>query len=194
MGGPVVERKPPFPAAGGPAGWFNVPALLITMLVTVVLVRGVRESAGTNTVMVAIKIAAILIFCIGAAGAIKPGNWHPFAPHGFPGILTGASIVFFTYIGFDSVSTAAEECKRPQRDLPIGIIATLIVCTILYASVSLVLTGIAHYQTLNTDSPVADALKALTPSMSATLVDETPQRLEQLGHAVNLVEDDEAVL
>ncbi|MGA3262339.1 MAG: amino acid permease [Bryobacteraceae bacterium] len=152
---------PPFPAAGGPAGWFNVPALLITMLVTVVLVRGVRESAGTNTVMVAIKIAAILIFCIGAAGAIKPGNWHPFAPHGFPGILTGASIVFFTYIGFDSVSTAAEECKRPQRDLPIGIIATLIVCTILYASVSLVLTGIAHYQTLNTDSPVADALKAL---------------------------------
>src|ERR1035438_10894234 len=76
-------------------------------------------------------------------------------------ILTGASIVFFTYIGFDSVSTAAEECKRPQRDLPIGIIATLIVCTILYASVSLVLTGIAHYQTLNTDSPVADALKAL---------------------------------
>ena len=152
---------PPFPAPGGPAGWFNVPALVITLLVTWVLVRGVRESAETNTVMVLIKIAAILIFCFGAAGAIHPGNWRPFAPHGFSGVLTGASIVFFTYIGFDSVSTAAEECVRPQRDLPIGIIATLIICTILYGSVSLVLTGIVNYQTLTTDSPVADALKAL---------------------------------
>ena len=100
--------------------------------------------------MVLIKIAAILIFCIGAARAINPGNWHPFAPNGFPGILTGASIVFFTYIGFDSVSTAAEECRKPQRDLPFGIIATLIICTILYCGVSLVLTGIANWKTLNT--------------------------------------------
>jgi len=152
---------PPFPAPGGPAGWFNVPALVITLLVTLVLIRGVRESAETNAVMVAIKIAAIAIFCLGAAKAVNPGNWHPFAPHGFPGILSGASIVFFTYIGFDSVSTAAEECRHPQRDLPIGIIATLIVCTILYASVSLVLTGIVNYKTLGTDSPVADALRAL---------------------------------
>jgi len=158
---PAQLAYPPFPAQGGPGGWFNVPALLITMLVTLVLVRGVRESAETNTAMVLIKMAAIVIFCVGAAGAIRTQNWHPFAPHGFSGVLTGASIVFFTYIGFDSVSTAAEECKRPQRDLPIGIIATLIVCTILYGSVSLVLTGIANYQTLNTDSPVADALKAL---------------------------------
>ena len=158
---PPQLAYPPFPAQGGPAGWFNIPALLITMLVTLVLVRGVRESAETNTAMVLIKMAAIVIFCVGAAGAIKTQNWHPFAPHGFSGVLTGASIVFFTYIGFDSVSTAAEECKRPQRDLPIGIIATLIVCTILYGAVSLVLTGIANYQTLNTDSPVADALKAL---------------------------------
>ncbi len=111
--------------------------------------------------MVGIKILAILIFCFGAAKAIHVENWKPFAPNGFSGILTGASIVFFTYIGFDSVSTAAEECKMPQRDLPIGIIGTLIVCTILYGSVALVLTGIAKYQTLNTDSPVADALKAL---------------------------------
>jgi APA family basic amino acid/polyamine antiporter len=110
---------------------------------------------------VIIKIGAILLFCFGAANAIHPSNWHPFAPHGFSGILTGASIVFFTYIGFDSISTAAEECNRPQRDLPIGIIATLIICTILYCGVSLVLTGIANYQTLGTDSPVADALKAL---------------------------------
>ncbi len=152
---------PPFPAPGGPAGWFNVPALVITLLITWVLVRGVRESAETNTVMVLIKMGAIVIFCLGAARAISPANWHPYAPNGFPGILTGASIVFFTYIGFDSVSTAAEECRHPQRDLPIGIIATLIVCTILYGSVALVLTGIANYRTLATDSPVADALKAL---------------------------------
>jgi APA family basic amino acid/polyamine antiporter len=152
---------PPFPAAGGPKGIFNIPALLITLLVTWILVRGVRESAGTNSAMVAIKVAAIVIFCVGAAGAVNSSNWHPFAPHGFPGILTGASLVFFTYIGFDSVSTAAEECRRPQRDLPFGIIATLIVCTILYGAVSLVLTGIMNYTKLGTDSPVADALKGL---------------------------------
>jgi len=152
---------PPFPAPGGPSGVFNVPALVITLLVTWILVRGVRESAGTNTAMVAIKVAAILLFCIGSARAVETSNWHPFAPNGFPGILTGASLVFFTYIGFDSVSTAAEECKNPQRDLPYGIIATLIVCTILYGSVSLVLTGIMNYTKLGTSSPVADALKAL---------------------------------
>jgi len=152
---------PPHPAPGGPAGLFNVPALLITLLVTWVLVRGVRESARANTIMVAIKIGAIVIFCLGAAKAVDPANWHPFAPHGFSGVLTGASIVFFTYIGFDSISTAAEECNRPQRDLPIGIIGTLIVCTILYGSVSLVLTGIMNYTRLGTDSPVADALKSL---------------------------------
>src|SRR5580704_6516593 len=135
--------------------------MLIPMMVTGVLVRCVREIANANTTMMIIKIAAILLFCFGAANAIHPSNWHPFAPHGFSGILTGASIVFFTYIGFDSISTAAEECRRPQRDLPFGIIATLIVCTLLYCSVSLVLTGIANYKTLGTDSPVADALKAL---------------------------------
>ena len=112
---PAHWAYPPFPATGGPAGWFNIPALLITMLVTWVLVRGVKEGANANIVMVVIKIAAILVFCLGAAGAIQTKNWHPFAPHGFPGILTGASIVFFTYIGCDSVSTAAEECRKPQR-------------------------------------------------------------------------------
>jgi basic amino acid/polyamine antiporter, APA family len=158
---PPQLAYPPFPAPGGPAGIFNIPALLITMLVTVVLIRGVKESANANTIMVLIKIGAILLFCFGSARAINSANWHPFAPHGFPGILTGASIVFFTYIGFDSVSTAAEECRNPQKDLPFGIIATLIVCTILYGSVSLVLTGIAKYSTLTSASPVADALKAL---------------------------------
>jgi APA family basic amino acid/polyamine antiporter len=158
---PAALAYPPFPAAGQPAGIFNVPALVITMAVTWLLVRGVKESAGANAGMVAIKITAIVIFCLGAARAINTANWHPFAPHGFPGILTGASIVFFTYIGFDSVSTAAEECKRPQRDLPVGILATLVICTVLYASVSLVLTGIANWRTLGNDAPVAAALKAL---------------------------------
>ncbi|MBS1855654.1 MAG: amino acid permease, partial [Acidobacteria bacterium] len=167
---PARWAFPPVPAPGGPAGWFNVPALVITLLVTWVLVRGVRESAETNTTMVAIKMAAIVIFCVGAARAVNPANWHPFAPNGFSGVLTGASIVFFTYIGFDSVSTAAEECRNPQRDLPIGIIGTLIVCTILYGAVSLVLTGIMHYTKLGTDSPVADALRALGYNNLRTIV------------------------
>jgi APA family basic amino acid/polyamine antiporter len=158
---PVSIAFPMFPAPGGPAGVFNVPALLITLAVTWVLVRGVKESAETNTVMVMIKIAAILIFCLGAARAINVSNYHPYAPNGFSGVLTGASIVFFTYIGFDSVSTAAEECGRPQRDVPFGIIMTLIICTILYGSVSAVLTGITNWKTLDPDSPVAVALKTL---------------------------------
>jgi APA family basic amino acid/polyamine antiporter len=152
---------PPIPAPGQPAGWFNLPALVITIAVTWILVRGVKESAETNTTMVIIKLIAILVFCFGAARAIDSARWHPFAPNGFSGVLTGASIIFFSYIGFDSVSTAAEECRQPQRDLPIGIIATLIVCTILYASVSLVLTGIVPWSSLGSDSPVADALKTL---------------------------------
>jgi basic amino acid/polyamine antiporter, APA family len=158
---PASIAFPMFAAPGQPSGVFNIPALLITLLVTWVLVRGVREGARANTIMVGVKITVIIIFCLGAMRAIHTDNWVPFAPHGFSGVLTGASIVFFTYIGFDSISTAAEECKKPQRDMPFGIIATLIICTILYGSVALVLTGIAHYQTLNTDSPVADALKAL---------------------------------
>ena len=141
--------------------WFNLPAFLIVMLLTVILVRGVKESAETNTVMVLIKITAILIFVFGAARAIKPENLHPFMPHGFSGVLTGAAIVFFAYIGFDSVSTAAEECRKPQRDVPFGIIATLIVCTVLYVAVSVVLTGIAKWDTLDNAAPVANALKAL---------------------------------
>jgi basic amino acid/polyamine antiporter, APA family len=141
--------------------WFNISALVILLILTGILVRGVRESAETNNLMVLIKIGAILVFVIGAAGAVRVENWHPFMPNGFPGVLTGAAIVFFTYIGFDSVSTAAEECRRPQRDLPIGIIATLVICAVLYISVALVLTGIANYRTLNNAAPVANALKVL---------------------------------
>jgi APA family basic amino acid/polyamine antiporter len=158
---PKAIAFPMFPAPGDPAGIFNVPALLITMAVTWVLVRGVRESAKTNTTMVIIKIAAIALFVFGAMRAVDTANWRPFAPNGLSGIVSGASIVFFTYIGFDAVSTAAEECKHPQKDIPFGIIATLIICTILYGSVSLVLTGIANWKTLDPNAAVAVALKNL---------------------------------
>lgn len=141
--------------------WFNVPALLILLLLTYVLVRGVRESAGTNNAMVLIKIVAILVFVFGAAHAVNTSNWHPFMPNGYTGVMTGAAIIFFTYIGFDSVSTAAEECHRPQRNMPIGILATLVICAVLYGSVALVLTGIANWRTLDNAAPVANALKAL---------------------------------
>jgi APA family basic amino acid/polyamine antiporter len=141
--------------------WFNLPALLILLLLTYVLVRGVRESAETNNAMVLIKIVAILVFVFGAARAVNTSNWHPFMPNGYSGVMTGAAIIFFTYIGFDSVSCAAEECHRPQRDMPIGIIATLIICAVLYGSVALVLTGIADWRTLDNAAPVANALKAL---------------------------------
>jgi len=146
-------------------GWhlgFNWPAFIIVMLLTAVLVRGIRESAETNNIMVLLKIIAILVFVGFASRFIHPANYHPFAPNGWPGILTGGSIVFFTYIGFDSVSTAAEECKRPQRDLPIGIIATLLVCTILYIAVVVVLTGLVPWQSLLDDAaPVVNTLKKL---------------------------------
>src|SRR6202011_5319606 len=117
------------------------------MILTWVLVRGAKESAGTNNVMVVIKIVAILIFVCGAARAVNTANWHPFMPNGFQGVLTGGAIVFFTYIGFDSVSTAAEECRQPQRDMPKGLFGPLLICAILYAAVALVLTGIASWRT-----------------------------------------------
>jgi APA family basic amino acid/polyamine antiporter len=146
-------------------GWhfgFNWPAFVIVMLLTIVLVRGIKESARTNNIMVLLKICAILIFIGFAARYIHPANWHPYAPNGWPGILTGGSIIFFTYIGFDSVSTAAEECKNPQRDLPIGIITTLVICTVLYIGVVVVLTGIVPWQTLVDDAaPVVNTMKRL---------------------------------
>ncbi len=146
-------------------GWhfgFNWPAFIIVMLLTVILVRGIRESAETNNIMVLIKIIAILAFITFASRFVHPANWHPFSPNGWPGILTGGSIVFFTYIGFDSVSTAAEECKHPQRDVPIGIIATLVICTLLYIGVVVVLTGLVRWDTLVDDAtPVVNTLKRL---------------------------------
>jgi len=155
-------------------GWhlgFNFPAFLIVMLLTLVLVRGIRESAETNNVMVILKISAILAFVFVGMKYIHPSNYHPYAPEGWSGVLTGGSIIFFTYIGFDSVSTAAEEAKNPRRDLPFGIIATLIVCTLLYIAVAVVLTGIVPWQSLIDDAaPVVNSMKKLALlTHSATL-------------------------
>ena len=140
---------------------FNLPAFLVVMALSWILVRGVKESSRANNVMVAIKIAAVLAFVFGAAHAVKSSNLHPFFPNGGAGVLSGAAIVFFTFIGFDSVSTAAEECQNPQRNMPIGIIGTLVACTVLYTSVSLVLTGVVNWKTLDNAAPVANALAAI---------------------------------
>ena len=150
-------------------GWhfgFDIPAFLIVLLLTVLLVRGIRESARTNNIMVLVKIGAILTFVFFGLSFIHPVNYHPFSPNGWSGVLAGGSIIFFTYIGFDAVSTASEECRKPQRDVPIGIIATLIVCTILYIGVAAVLTGMVPWQSVANDgAPLVNALKrvALTP-------------------------------
>ena len=145
--------------------YFNVPAFLIVMVLSWLLVRGVRESAKVNNVMVAIKIAAIALFLVVGGMLVHKSNWVPFAPSGFSGVLTGGAIVFFTYIGFDSVSTAAEEAKNPQKDIPFGIIASLIVCTILYVGVALVLLGMMKYSVFGSgaaaEAPVAYALQQL---------------------------------
>jgi APA family basic amino acid/polyamine antiporter len=134
---------------------FNLPAVLIVALITVVLVRGIRESASFNSTMVILKLAIIAFFIGVGALYIKPENWHPFAPNGFKGISSAGASIFFAYIGFDAVSTAAEETRNPRRDMPIGIIASLIICTVIYILVALVLTGMVKAEMF---SGVADPL------------------------------------
>ena len=141
--------------------YFNVPGFVIVMIITVILVVGIRESASANNMMVGVKLVAILIFIIAASRFIHVSNWKPFMPNGWQGVMTGGAIVFFTYIGFDSVSTAAEECKNPQKDVPFGIIASLVICATLYVAVALVLTGVQNWQSLRNAAPVANALIAL---------------------------------
>ncbi len=162
---PDKWSTPVFAGGHWTGAYFNLPGFLIVFVLTVLLVRGVRESAEANNIMVLIKIGAILTFLVVGGMLVNPNNWQPFAPSGFAGIVTGGAIVFFTYIGFDSVSTAAEECGNPQKDLPFGIIASLVVCTILYIGVAIVLLGMMKYTTFASgpaaDAPVAYALKVL---------------------------------
>jgi len=159
---PRALITPAYTPADGWAMHFNLPGFLIVIFLSVLLYVGIKESAGANATMVAIKVAAIILFIFAAAPYIEPKNWEPFMPNGWQGVLTGGAIVFFAYIGFDSVSTAAEECRNPQRDLPIGILASLGVCATLYVSVAIILTGIQPYTTFLGDAaPVATALRAI---------------------------------
>jgi basic amino acid/polyamine antiporter, APA family len=139
---------------------FNLPAFLIVMLLTWILILGIRESAWFNAAMVAVKLVIILFFLAIGAFYIAPENWTPFAPHGFKGIASGAAIIFFAYIGFDAVSTAAEETRDPQRNMPIGILASLVICTIVYIAVAVVLTGMLPAPQLGTAEPLATAFSA----------------------------------
>lgn len=156
--------------AVGDGGFINLPAFVIVLLITTLLSAGIRESARINNVIVLIKIAVVLLFIFVGFGYVKPENWTPFTPFGYGGIMTGAATVFFAYLGFDAVSTAAEETKRPQRDLPIGIIASLLICTALYIIVSLILTGIVPYTELNVNDPVAFALQFIGQDSIAGIV------------------------
>lgn len=159
--------------------YFDLPAVVITFILTIILVKGIKESATFNAIMVAIKLVIVLMVIGIGIFLINPANWHPFAPYGYTGVsffghtifgetaeggqplgmFAGAAIIFFAYIGFDSVSVHSEEAKNPAKDVPIGIIASLIICTILYIAVSAVLTGMVPYKEINIDAPVVDAFR-----------------------------------
>ncbi|HYC40707.1 MAG TPA: amino acid permease [Chitinophagaceae bacterium] len=133
----------------------DLPALLIVALITYVVFVGIKESRGAANVMVILKLAVIFFVIVLGAYYVNPDNWTPFTPEGFGGIMKGVSAVFFAYIGFDAISTTAEECRNPQRDLPRGMIYSLIICTVVYVLLALVLTGMVHYQTLDVGDPLA---------------------------------------
>ncbi len=146
----------------------NIPAMLVTLFVTTILIFGIKESARFNSVIVFIKVTVVLLFITFASGYIHPANWHPFIPpnegtfgrFGWSGVFQGATMVFFAYIGFDAVSTAAQECKNPQKDLPIGILGSLAICTVLYIAVSTILTGVVPYTQLSVPHPIAVGIEA----------------------------------
>jgi basic amino acid/polyamine antiporter, APA family len=161
----------------------NLPAVFIVLAIMVLLVIGVRESARFNAAMVAVKLAAVAFFIVMGITYVKPENWSPFMPYGFSGVATGAAVVFFAYIGFDAVSTTAEEAKNPSRDLPIGIIASLVVCTVLYLAVAAILSGIipvTHYRS------IADALPGMpiVPAAESTSFLNAP--VAYALHVINL--------
>lgn len=143
------------PNIGGLRLIMDIPALLIVALITYIVFRGIKESRSASNLMVIIKLAVIFFVIVLGAYYVNPTNWSPFNPEGFGGIMKGVSAVFFAYIGFDAISTTAEECKNPQRDLPRGMIYSLIICTIVYVLLALVLTGMVHYSKLNVGDPLA---------------------------------------
>jgi APA family basic amino acid/polyamine antiporter len=149
---------------------FNLPAFAIVVLVTWVVLIGIKETARFNTGITLAKVGIVLFFLVVGAVCIEPANWTPFAPNGLKGISGGAAIIFFAYIGFDAVSTASEETRNPRRDMPIGILASLGICTVLYMGVAVVLTGMSKWNTLGTAEPLADAFLARGMKWTAVIV------------------------
>ncbi|WP_334072265.1 MULTISPECIES: amino acid permease [Paenibacillus] len=143
----------------GAGTYVDLPAVIIVLLLTYIVSRGAKESTRLNSIMVILKVAVILLFIVIGAFFVKPSNWTPFMPFGFGGVVTGAATAFLAYIGFDVVATAAEEVRNPQKDLPKGIIWSLVVCSLLYIAVTAVLTGIVPYTLLDVKNPVAFALQ-----------------------------------
>ena len=137
----------------------NIPAIVIVLIVTLILIKGIKESTKFATIMVGVNLFIILSFIIVGSFYVQPENWTPFAPNGVEGIFTGAFVIFFAYVGFDAISTAAEETKNPQRDLPIAILGTLGLCTILYVCAALVLTGVVPLNFIDTQAPLAHAMR-----------------------------------
>jgi APA family basic amino acid/polyamine antiporter len=184
------------PSVAGEHAAVNVPAMLVVLAVTGLLVLGVKISSRVNAVIVAIKLAVILLVIVAGLFFVRSPNYHPFIPHAVPtpgkhggkepliqvlfgytpstygwgGVFAGAAIVFFAFIGFDVVATAAEETRRPSRDLPTGIIASLLICTTLYVAVSLVVTGMRHYRQMSVDAPLAEAFRAVGHPAFATII------------------------
>jgi basic amino acid/polyamine antiporter, APA family len=165
---PFVWNEAATPHLQATGAVVNVPAMLIVLAVTTILVLGIKESARFNGIIVLVKVAVVLMFIAAAAPFVRRENWVPFIPanqgtfgrFGISGILQGATMVFFAYIGFDAVSTAAQETKNPQRNLPIGILGSLAICTVLYLAVALVLTGVVHYTKLSVPHPIALGIAA----------------------------------
>ncbi|MGZ4886943.1 MAG: amino acid permease [Candidatus Aminicenantales bacterium] len=151
-------------------GVLNLPAVTIVMLITWLLVRGIKESSRVNLIIVIIKLAVVLFFIVAAVGHVDPAKWHPFLPFGFKGVMTAAAIVFLAYVGFDAVSTTAEEAKNPQKDLPVGIMASLIVATVLYMAVAAIMTGIVPYKDLGVADPIALVLNTLKMPWASALI------------------------
>ncbi|MBC7106750.1 MAG: amino acid permease, partial [Firmicutes bacterium] len=158
--------------ASGPAGGgvVNLPAVLIVAFLTLLIITGTQHSVVANKVVVAVKLGVILLFLVVGALHVDPAHWRPFLPYGLSGVVHGAAIVFFAYIGFDAVATAAEEVRNPRRDLAIGIVASLAVSTLLYIAVAAVATGLVPYTALNTASPVAAALLSAGIRWASALV------------------------
>ena len=150
---------------------FNLPAVLIVVAITAVLVIGIKESARFNTVMVCIKLVVLTFFVIVGACYVRPENYHPFMPNGWAGVQAGAAAVFFAYIGFDAVSTAAEECRNPRRDLPIGILGSLGICTVIYIVVGIVLTGMSKYSNFRgVAEPLSVAMRSVKLGWAAGII------------------------